>query len=385
MKRFLNWLFPLHWGSLPYLWLLYMIVPLYDLATDPQFTDEQRYLGYACLLLFTIPYRGKFHYAVGRAWMLHILAEILILAVMIAFISPTFLSLAFYPTAMFGYLSTRQRLLGATLTTLLFLMSVVVILYPISLDLYIKSDLVQYIISILLFPFGVHIYKGWRDMMEKLRAANAQIERLTQEAERQRIARDLHDTLGHALSMITLKSELAEKLARKDPERAAKEMREVQQTSRTVLSQVREMVSNMYRVSLEDELVHTQKLLEAAQISFQTWGDITTVQVNAYTNTVLAMCLREAVNNVVKHSKARQCSFKIRQTATHTEMSIRDDGIGLKARNAEQGGSSGHGLLGMRQRLELVGGTLDIQSGPEHGTEFIVIVPRIVSGRQITG
>jgi two-component system, NarL family, sensor histidine kinase DesK len=373
-------MFPRDMGYMPYLWLCYMGFPIVALLGS-SFTAAEQGCGLVATAVFLIAYRQMFWVRSTRQAVLPVAVQVLITAGMMAFLAPSFMGLTFFPLGILGYLKTWRQTLAAVVGLGAFYWVVLLITYDLD-NATIQSDgLIPISLSMIMFPYGVRLFLYWKQTNDKLKAANAQIKRLTQEGERQRIARDLHDTLGHTLSMITLKSELAEKLARRDPERAAQEMREVQATSRNALQQVRALVSNMHTVSLVEELQAARQLLEAAGINFQVWGDLDELEVNAYLNTVFAMCLREAVTNLVKHSGAKQCICEVRQTTAATVLTVRDDGKGLRAQEAE---SVGTGLHGLRQRLELVGGTLELQANGDkaRGASLMVTVPRVVSGRE---
>lgn len=194
-------------------------------------------------------------------------------------------------------------------------------------------------------------------MNRKLRRANEEIGNLAKVAERERIARDLHDVLGHTLSVITLKSELAGKLIDRDPERAGREIREVEQISRQALTDVRDAIRGYRSQGLAAELAQAKSTLETAGLTVQC-DAATTVKLPAMQESVLSLAVREAVTNVVRHAQARTCRMRLEQTNGSFRLEIQDDGLGSS--NGE-----GNGLRGMRERVEMLGGTLsrDTQSG----------------------
>ncbi|PNB77073.1 sensor histidine kinase, partial [Pseudomonas sp. FW305-BF6] len=118
-----------------------------------------------------------------------------------------------------------------------------------------------------------------------------------------------HDTLGQRLSLIGLKSDLARKLIIKDPEQAQNEIKDVQQTARTALNEVRKIVSQMRGIRIKDEIIRVKQILLAAQIEFESDAELTLTNVSLLTENIVSMCLKEAVTNVVKHSKATICSI----------------------------------------------------------------------------
>lgn len=179
------------------------------------------------------------------------------------------------------------------------------------------------------------------------------IEHLTREAERERIARDLHDVLGHTLSSIALKSELAEKLLPNDPDRARKEMQEVAVSARRALSEVRQTVTGYRSGNLASELSLARHALEAADIE-PDLPDRWSEGMDRQQENVICLVLREAVTNVVRHAGARRCRVRLNQREGRWLLSVEDDGHGWNGR-------FGNGLEGMRERLQLLGGELRLR------------------------
>ena len=198
----------------------------------------------------------------------------------------------------------------------------------------------------------------------KLRLADAEIEHLAKVAERERIARDLHDLLGHTLSLITLKAELARKLVDRDPERAKQEMLEVEQTSRAALADVREAISGYRGEGLAAELLRARKTLETAGIEVN--AEVPELPLSSAQETVLALALREAVTNVVRHAQAQRCSVRLQRENNGCTLEISDNGHGADT-------PEGNGLRGMRERLEAIGGSLQRQS--KAGTRLVIHLP----------
>ncbi len=198
----------------------------------------------------------------------------------------------------------------------------------------------------------------------KLAMAQDEIERLAAVAERERIARDLHDLLGHTLSTITLKAELASRLSERDPSRAAAEMRDVERVSRDALAQVRQAVRGYRAQGIQGELANAKLSLSAAGIAFDYYAE--PQQLDGERESVLALALREAVTNVVRHAQARHCTVRLEREGSFATLSVQDDGIG----GAD---AHGNGLSSMAARLQTVGGTLRVRD--DRGTGLIVSVP----------
>ena len=202
-------------------------------------------------------------------------------------------------------------------------------------------------------------------MNRKLRKANEEIEHLAKVAERERIARDLHDVLGHTLSVITLKSELAGKLIDRDPARAAKEIGEVEQISRQALSDVRDAIRGYRAKGLVAELAQAKSTLETAGLTVQC-DAASSMQLPPMQESVLSLAVREAVTNVVRHANARSCRLRLEQQNGACRLEIHDDGMGFVT-------VEGNGLRGMRERVEMLGGTLERRN--QSGTTLTITLP----------
>lgn len=189
-------------------------------------------------------------------------------------------------------------------------------------------------------------------------------QRLAAIAERERIARDLHDLLGHTLSVVTLKAELAAKLAERDPARAAQEMREVERISREATAQVREAVRGYKSRGLQGELAGAKLALGAAGIRFEYYAQALTLSPTQ--ETVVGMALREAVTNVIRHSGASRCAVRLLERSDGILLEIEDDGKGGVL-------EEGSGLQGMSRRAEALGGSLEYSG--EDGTKLRLWLP----------
>lgn len=199
----------------------------------------------------------------------------------------------------------------------------------------------------------------------RLSMAQDEIGELAAIAERERIARDLHDLLGHTLSSITLKAELASKLAARDGERAAEEMRDVERISREALAQVRSAVRGYRSQGLQGEVANAKLAFEASGIAFDYY--VEPLGLTADREGVLALALREAVTNVVRHARASASSVRLRREGTRALLVVEDDGVGGADVN-------GNGLSTMRARLQTLGGTLDVVP-LARGTQLRVTMP----------
>jgi len=207
----------------------------------------------------------------------------------------------------------------------------------------------------------------------QLHAAREEITRLAVETERLRIARDLHDLLGHNLSLIALKSELAKRLMNVAPERAIIEISDVEHVARTTLQEVREAVSAFRQPTLKSELSAAQQILAAAGIAYHFDGAESMMDALPTTiEAVLSWTVREGVTNVIRHSRARECTIRVTRNADEIGIEVIDDGVGTFASNSESGGN---GLRGLTERVETLGGRCEAISREEGGFLLAVSVP----------
>ncbi|MEU6544279.1 histidine kinase [Streptomyces sp. NPDC046859] len=229
----------------------------------------------------------------------------------------------------------------------------------------------------LLFPalLGGFSMTGVRELIRtttELREARATVARLAANEERLRLARDLHDLLGHSLSLITLKSELAGRMLPGHPDKAAQQVADIEQVSRQALVDVRAAVAGYRRPRLLEELAGAQVALTAAGITAELPAEPDLTGVPEDSETALAWALREAVTNVVRHSGARRCTVELLRRRTLdgplVELAVEDDGPG------GAGGGPGNGLTGLTERLTQAGGTLEA-GGTRHGFRLIARAP----------
>lgn len=203
----------------------------------------------------------------------------------------------------------------------------------------------------------------------ELRLSQEEVARLAAMAERERIGRDLHDLLGHTLSLIALKSELAGKLLERDPGAARAQIGEVESVARQALSQVREAVVGIRATGLQVELAAARLALLSAEVRLD--QRLAPVDLPAPVEQALALCLREAVTNILRHAGASRVEVELQAGEGEARLLVSDDG-----RGGAGGQGDGHGLAGMRERLAEVGARLDVDSPPGAGTRLVVTIPR---------
>ena len=198
----------------------------------------------------------------------------------------------------------------------------------------------------------------------KLQMAHEEIEQLAKLAERERIARDLHDVLGHTLSVIVLKSELAGRLFSRDPQRAAAEIADVEMISRKALTEVREAIRGYRAEGLAAEIKRAHSTLDAAGVTLVC--EEKPPVLNPAVESVISLVVREAVTNIVRHAHASRCSMHFSAQNGHTSLIVEDDGRGGVR-------VEGNGLRGMRERIEALGGHFQVDGS--RGTRLTIQVP----------
>lgn len=340
------------------IWLVYLIGPLAHarLIANPSL----RAITLTAIVLFAVAYIGffwmlvapsaRFQWAFANQWVVAVAVWVLLLFMLAASATLHFevTGLGIYIAALIGFNVPTRRAIPA-------LVALVLLVAVIPQLIVGRSPEFSLISQIALASFAVW---GTRQLIERNQQLNLARQQLTELAvaeERLRVGRDVHDILGHSLTVITVKTELAQRLLDADPERARAEMADVERLAREALAGVRSTVGGLREVSLAGELANARTALSAAGIA----ADLpTTDDLPLRHSIVFAWVLREAVTNIVRHSNARHCTVRV----TPTAIEIADDGVGMAADSA-----SGSGLSGLRERVSAAGGTLTLSTGPSGG------------------
>ena len=233
-------------------------------------------------------------------------------------------------------------------------------------------------------------------LMYRLRETRAELARAAVAEERLRISRDLHDLLGHSLSLITLKAELAGRVIRTDPARAAREIAELETVARRSLTEVRQAVTSYRQPSLAAELVSSRRMLASAGIDCRVRAP-GAYSLPSAADALLGWTVREGATNIVRHAAARHAKISIEVTDTEASARLSDDGIGASANGAVPGAvaeaavagpdatgaqahpgvapAAGSGLAGLAERAARIGGTLSAGGDENSGFWLRVSVP----------
>ena len=219
------------------------------------------------------------------------------------------------------------------------------------------DDLGTHLLSmaILLFSLGMYYFQNRIRQERKMEEANRTINILSAENERNRIGRDLHDTLGHTFAMMSLKTELALKQMDKEQYDAArKNLEELNQISRDSMYEVREIVNKLKYRTVAEELLELERLFDLSDIVLAVDSSLDLDSLSPVSQSTLSMVLRELANNVIKHSQADSCQIRLSRNRGII-LEFEDDGCGFKE-------VTGQELHSIRERLSLVDGDLEILS-----------------------
>jgi two-component system sensor histidine kinase DesK len=338
---------------LPYVWLVYL-APVFIAPVQSGYAWQWA-ASVAAVLVFLCSYFRAF-WLNGRR-VLPLIALQCVLAVALAPWNPAAPTFFIY-AASFAARAGRTRAAVAVIAAVALLASATAFLAPHPFYFWLYAVVFSTLVGVI----NLHAAQVARTNA-RLRLAQDEVRHLAAVAERERIARDLHDVLGHTLSLIVLKSQLASRLAGRDPERAAQEIRDVEQVARKALAEVREAIRG-YRGTLEEEVARARSLLRAAGVHAEL--SIQLLPMDRAAEEALALALREAVTNTVRHAEASACTVRVGAADGVCTLEVRDDGRGgIRA--------EGSGLRGMRERVESLGGRMEwVCRG---GTALTVRVP----------
>ena len=356
-----SWLLPrnLNQQFSPYVWLIYLplfFVPVVYFHQDPMDLVWTLFALVAFLALYFHAFWVK-----GQDVIYHIVA-ITLIGTLIALVTPTASSLFIYA----GAFCCRLSPIKYALTILLALLA-----WVIAISWFFKFEYYFYIPS-LVFTLIVGILNIYQRALnhnkQELILSRKETQRLAQVAERERIARDLHDLIGHTFSVITLKADLAGRLLDKgqdkDLKKARAEIKQLETISRDALSQVREVVSGYRSSDLLSELANAKNVFASVDIDFHYQFDNIDeqqIELDSASNKELAIVLRELVTNIIKHANATQVNATIKHENGKIVLTMQDDGQGFK--NSQH---QGFGIQGIEERIQKLQGFVSIKTGGEY-------------------
>ncbi|EGG38207.1 sensor histidine kinase [Paenibacillus sp. HGF5] len=356
-------------GLSPYVWVVFYILPFYFIFRST--STYQIVIGVLMIVMFFAFYVLSF---LSKGWLVYFWTSLQILISVTMSVVFGYIYFSLFLAFFIGNIKNKAGFI--TLYSIHLVTTIITVNYGLlTRNPFFITQLPFVLVSVvgvILLPVTNYNRNKNDQLQGQLEDANKRISELVKLEERQRIARDLHDTLGQKLSLIGLKSDLAGKLMKQDMERAQAEINDVRQTARTALKEVREMVTRMRGTRLADEIFRIRQILKAAQIELTFEGTVEPENLSLMNENVISMCLKEAVNNIVKHSNATTCSIVIESTETDLIARVKDNGTGF----VTDAKNRGNGLRGMRERLEFVNGSMEFTSG--EGTTLVLRVPNVL-------
>ncbi len=345
-------------GWLPYAWLAFLGFFIFGMFIPPV-TGIKIFLNLAALAIFVVTFFRCYWIDHGKQLALPI-SIIVAVAVSASVINPG-------ASVLFHYASFFAGRLGNTKHSVI---TIVAILIIIIVCWYFGGHSLQYLftaglVSIALGIMGIQIYRS--DMIQRqLNQSEAERKELAVIAERERIARDLHDIVGHALTVVSLKSQVAHKMVGSDPDQARNELDEISTIASDALSEVRKTINDYRQSGIQRAIDDAEQALKAANIKAKFREiDIPEDLASDHEQT-LSMVLKETVTNVIRHSGATTCEIALHNNQEQTIMTVNDNGDGFKS-------NDGNGLKGIRERINSVNGSLTINN--ENGTKIKVCIP----------
>ncbi|MCQ2008809.1 sensor histidine kinase [Sporolactobacillus sp. STSJ-5] len=348
-------IFPKATGPYPYLWIL-IIFPQFFINVWQADHLSEKVIGLIAGLVLLYVFR-QMYWLEYTTLLVHFLLGVAALVVAsVTLDSAIMLLYGISFVFLFGYIErVRDLAIGiAGLAAAYLSVSQIIDGWPLA---FIYHDQVFFFLLEAAIPIAIFLHERTKNLHHQLAQANEQIVALVKEQERGRLARDLHDTLGHTLTMIILKSELAFRLIDKDAGRAKSEIGEIERITRSALGQTREIVASIRHHSLAEELNETKYFLETKGISVIIHNPEKWPRLQAADETMLSLAFREAITNVVRHSAAKHCIIQAAIDGHKLILEVIDDGIGIRNKDTR-----GNGLHTMQERMHLIGGAVDVRT-----------------------
>ena len=224
------------------------------------------------------------------------------------------------------------------------------------------AELLFFIVTFLFsdgLTFGLHRIQTTERIKEEKVKQNAQLNLFLAENERNRIGRDLHDSLGHTFAMLSVKAELAQQFLQMEAyDKAAKELQEVQEISKKSMADVRRIINDLKNRTLDEELVTIRAMLEMSGVQVEIDNQLNVASIPPSQQSTISMILLEAATNIIKHAKAKKSNFSLVKKNEKLILDIQDDGCGFQK-------LTGRELHSIRERLSALSGRLEILSSQD--------------------
>jgi two-component system sensor histidine kinase DesK len=362
----------------PYVWLIYLPIYFVPVALLYSNISQLLWASLGCAVFLYLYFSSC---RAGHQRLIVNLVLILLLGTASSFISPTANVFFVYAAAFCCRLGDiKHGFMGLGGILLWLFVSVV------ALDLEPYFYLPAAVFSLIVGMLNIY-QKALDGNKEALVLSRLETQRLAKIAERERIARDLHDLIGHTFSLITLKADLAGRLIDKNTDKAKQEVKHIEIISREALSQVREVVSGYRSSDLLTELAHAKNVFASLDIGFEYHFenvDESELELDLSANKELAIVLRELVTNIVKHAKATKVTATIKRGENELVLAMQDNGQGFKRPSHEDStyeehAHKGFGLKGIEERIGKLRGFVKITSNAENtGTLSEITLPTLV-------
>lgn len=359
------------WMPLAYLgYLVFLFVPLFMRLLPSGMSQPIPFRMDATLasIALFLPLYATLWRASGRA-QLAAVTGIFVLGLLLFPFNPYSNTYVIYAASLAAVLPLALRTRVLMLVTMLAVFIVSMWLLGVPPTLVVFVAIVTVVIGVAAFSAN-HFQVERERKRAELKLSQDEVRRIAAFAERERIGRDLHDLLGHTLSMIALKSELAGKLALADGEAARREIDDVAAIARDALAQVRSAVSGIRSAAIAAELASAKLLLEADGVMLT--SEMDALSMPAEVESTLAMTLREAATNIHRHAGARHARVSLCAEGGGVQLQVEDDGRGGELR-------AGNGISGMRERITALGGEVVFASITPQGTRVTAWVPMQVA------
>ena len=340
-----------------YAWLVYSLFYLWESIYSPRLTWTDTAAMLAGYAVFLAAYFAGYRVRGLRILWLMLTLDLLAIAFMAR--NPAAACFLIYAAAMPGNALEPARRAALVLAIQVVLGALVAFWSGMPVAVYAMVAAISTLIGAVVIQAGITSRGN-----AKLRLAQEEVERLAKLAERERIARDLHDVIGHTLSLVVLKAELAQKLIPRDSNRAIAEIVELEGIARSGLAEVRQAITGYRTAGLDAELQHVRATLAAAGI--EATIEARPVALPPAQETALSLALREAATNVIRHAAATRCHIRFYSQDSSVLMEVADNGRGGEA-------PFGTGLTGMRERVQALGGILNRES--DGGTRLLIKLP----------
>lgn len=362
----------LNFKWLSYVWLIYLPYTILEYLPVRQ-TSDVFWLG--MILLFLICY--VLVVEIPHWQIVTMPLELLLTAVFAIFAFNYYMII--FPAWQFAFILLRRPVnrFSLFLTSYYLILGLglgrLYLIHPQSFKLYWQNWFLNSLLFTLISPLLSYLLARSVLNQQQLHQTNRRLQAIIQRGERERIARDLHDSLGQSFSMITIKTELAKKLLVQAPEKVASELDDIEQTSRANLQMVRSIVNDLHQQSLSEALLDSSEKLQTVKVALITEGEAAAAKWPTKVQHLFSATMTEAFTNIIRHAGAHEVAVAFGITPGFYVVTIQDDGQG-----GDYHRENTNGLTGMSSRMAAAGGTFAIMQN-HIGTQVTLTLPKELS------